>query len=325
MPVNGIDVSEFQGNINWNEVKESGVKFAILREGYSTQTNGNIDPKFVENYNNASAVEIPLGAYHYSTALNSREAREEAEFCLKNIDNRKLEYPICFDIESSEQLSPDNKTRTDICIAFCEEIEKAGYYAMIYCSLNWWENYLISEELASKYDLWLAQYDVRYPSVSCGMWQKGQSNEIGGINGSVDIDEAFKDYPSIIKNKGLNGFEKSDPSIPEAPIENEFYIDYRVKSGDTLSEISKNYNVSIEKLAEVNGIKNVDLIYSGQLLLIPSNKVQDFSVFYYKVLMGDTLSGIANKFNTTVEELVKLNGIKDANLIYVNQILKVPR
>lgn len=325
MPVNGIDVSEFQGNINWNEVKRSGIKFAILREGYGTQSNGNIDSKFIENYNNANLLEVPLGAYHYSVALSTQEAFQEAEFCLKNIGNRKFEYPICLDMEAPEQLSLDNRTRTDICKTFCEEIEKAGYYAMIYCNLNWWKNYLINEELAAKYDLWLAQYEVRYPSISCGIWQKGQSTEIGGIQGSVDIDEAFKDYPSIIKNKGLNGFKESNPSIPEVPVENEFYIDYRVKSGDTLSEISKNYNVPINKLAEVNGIKNVDLIYSGQLLLIPRNEVQDFSVFYYKVLLGDTLSGIANKFNTTVEELVRINNIKDVNLIYVNQILRVPR
>ena len=153
----GVDVSKWQGRINWHEARNDGVEFAILREGYGKESPNQIDKRFEENYRNAKAVGIPVGVYHYSYADSVEDARKEAQFCLKNITGKQLEYPICFDIEDKEQLKLNNRQRTDICKAFCEEIEKAGYYVMIYCNLNWYKNYLYSEEL-KKYDLWLAQW-----------------------------------------------------------------------------------------------------------------------------------------------------------------------
>ncbi len=153
MEFKGIDVSKWNGNINWDKVKSAGINFAIVREGYGKKDPRQIDKKFKDNINGAKAVGIPTGCYHYSYADSVEDAKREAEFCLENIRDMKLEYPVCFDIEDREMLKLSNRQRTDIVKTFCSEIEKAGFYAMFYCNANWLNNYLIKEELLPKYDL----------------------------------------------------------------------------------------------------------------------------------------------------------------------------
>ena len=146
----------------------------------------------------------------------------------------QLEYPIALDIEDRTMLSLNSRQRTDIVKAFCSEIEKAGYYAMFYCNLNWLNNYLYKEELLPKYDLWLAQCNVPAPAVSCGIWQKSDKGYISGISGNVDIDIAYKNYPEIMKQKGLNGFSKSatNNSTPN-------YFTYTVKKATVYRQLLK--------------------------------------------------------------------------------------
>lgn len=258
----GIDVSKWQGSINWQEAKNDGVEFAILREGYGKENPSQVDKKFEENYKNAKAAGIPVGVYHYSYADSVEDARKEAQFCLKNIAGKQLEYPICFDIEDSEMLVLSTRKRTDICKAFCEEIEKAGYYAMIYCNLNWYKNYLYSEEL-KKYDFWLAQWNVAEPSVSCGIWQKSDKGSIDGISGNVDLNIAYKDYPMIMKINGLNGFKPISGGEYKPHVQS-----YTVKKGDTLMAIAKKYGTTVDRLVKANSIKDKNKIYAGQIIQI---------------------------------------------------------
>lgn len=265
MALKGIDVSKWNGNINWEKVRNSGINFAIIREGYGKKDPNQVDKKFKDNINGAKSVGIGAGVYHYSYADSVEDAVNEAQFCLENIKGLKLEYPIVFDIEDKEQLKLNNRQRTDIVKAFCGEIEKNGYYAMFYCNLNWLNNYLYKDELLSKYDLWLAQWSVNVPSVSCGIWQKSDNGCIDGINGNVDLDMAYKNYPEIIKNKGLNGSNKSDDNsnLPS-------YFTYTVKKGDTLWAISERYLGSGSKYKEIKDFNNLksDIIYPGQVLKI---------------------------------------------------------
>ena len=177
----------------------------------------------------------------------------------------RFEYPVCLDIEDRTMLSLSNRQRTDIVKAFCSEIEKAGYYAMFYCNLNWLNNYLYKDELLSKYDLWLAQWCVGKPSVPCGIWQKSDKGSINGISGNVDIDIAYKNYPEIMKSKGLNGFNKeNNPASTN-------YFTYTVKKGDTLWAIAQRYLGSGYKYKEIKDLNalNSDMIYPGQTLKIP--------------------------------------------------------
>lgn len=263
MSLNGIDISKWNGKIDFQKVKNYGTDFLIIRSSYGKESPNQIDKRFEENYKNAKAVGIPVGVYHYSYADSVEDARKEAQFCLKNISGKQLEYPVCFDIEDRTQLCLSNHQRTDICKAFCEEIENAGYYVMIYCNFNWYKNYLCFDEL-KKYDLWLAHWDVTEPGTECGIWQKTNKGQIDGINGNVDLNEAFKDYPAIMKIRGLNGF-KAVSAGDYKPNATQYYT---VKKGDTLTAISKKYGTTIDKLVKANGIKDKNKIYVGQLLKI---------------------------------------------------------
>ena len=262
----GIDVSKWQGSINWNEVKKTGIDFAIIREGWGKKSPTQTDKKFKENYEGAKSVGIPIGSYHYSYADSVDDAKREAEFCLENIHGLQFEYPIVLDIEDRTMLSLSNRQRTDIVKAFCSEVEKAGYYAMFYCNANWLRNYLFKDELLPKYDLWLAQWDVDVPYVSCGIWQRTDKGAISGINGNVDLNVAYKNYPEIMQSKGLNGFSKSSSSSS-----NPSYFTYTVKKGDTLWAIAQRYLGSGYKYKEIKDLNalNSDMIYPGQTLKIP--------------------------------------------------------
>lgn len=258
----GIDVSKWQGSINWQEAKNDGVEFAIIREGYGKKDPKQVDKLFHRNIQEAQKVGLPVGVYHYSYADSVSDAKAEAEFCLENIQGYKLEYPVVFDLEDRTQLALTNRQRTDIVKAFCNEIEASGYYAMLYTNLNWYKNYLYSEEL-KKYDLWLAQWSVAEPSVPCGIWQYSDKGTIDGISGNVDLNISYKDYPTIMKTKGLNGFKASASNKSNV-------INYKVKKGDTLWDLAKKYlgdGAKYKEIKELNSLKS-DTIYPGQVLKI---------------------------------------------------------
>lgn len=260
MELRGIDISKWNSFIDWQEVKSDGVQFAMIREGYGKKNPNQIDKRFKENYNGAKAAGIPVGVYHYSYADSVADAKAEAQFCLENIKGMQLEYPVVFDLEDKEQLKLNNRQRTDIVKAFCSEIEKNGYYAMLYVNLNWYNNYLIKDEI-KRYDLWIANWHVDKPSVECGIWQYSDCGKINGINGNVDLNISYKDYPSIMKSKGLNGFKAGTSNKSNV-------INYKVKKGDTLSAIAKKYNTTVSKIAKDNGIKDINKIYPNEILKI---------------------------------------------------------
>ena len=261
----GIDVSKWNGNINWDKIKSAGINFAIVREGYGKKDPRQIDKKFKDNINGAKSVGIHTSVYHYSYADSVEDAINEAQFCLENIEGLKLEYPVIIDVEDKEQLKLNNRQRTDIVKAFCSEIERAGYYAAFYCNLNWLNNYFIKEELLPKYDLWLAEWNKDKPSCSCGIWQYSSAGKIDGISGNVDLDVSYKNYPEIMKNKGLNGFSKANNSASTN------YFNYTVKKGDTLWAIAQRYLGGGSKYKEIKTLNalNSDTIYPNQVLKIP--------------------------------------------------------
>ena len=207
-PLHGIDVSDWQKDINWQAVKDSRkVQFAMIRSGWSTGIDGNeTDRKFYQNVKNAKAVGMPIGVYHYSYARTVEEARDEAKYCLSIIKGHKFDYPIVFDIEEPRMEKLGKRTLTDIVKAFCNTIESAGYYAAFYASPHWLNNFLYSDELLNRYDLWLAHWGVDSPSRKCGIWQYTSEGSVPGIVGNVDLDYAYKDYPTIMRNLRRNGY-----------------------------------------------------------------------------------------------------------------------
>ncbi|MBR3768601.1 MAG: glycoside hydrolase family 25 protein [Clostridia bacterium] len=198
----GIDVSVFQGDIDWNQVAKDGIDFVMLRvgfRGYGTKGIMQIDEKFYENCKGADAAGLKVGVYFYSQAINEEEAREEARFVLEAIKGIKLQFPIAYDWEyvDNAEARTANMTSSEITAcakAFCEEIKAAGHTAIIYfnCEIGYFEYELAT---LSQYDFWLAEY-FEYPSFvyDYKMWQYTDSGTVKGINGNVDINISLVDY-----------------------------------------------------------------------------------------------------------------------------------
>lgn len=206
----GIDVSKHQGRIDWQAVKETGeVQFAILRAGYGRYTSQK-DSQFERNYLCAKAVGIPVGAYWYSYAESVEEAKEEAKACLQVLQGKRFEYPIYFDIEDCVQLILGKAELTEICEAFCDMLEDAGYYAGVYASTYWFTNKLDHARLAANYTIWLADYRKYYDKdLARHMHQYSAKGRVKGIQGRVDLDVCTLNFPAIIKAAGLNGYSKA--------------------------------------------------------------------------------------------------------------------
>jgi len=197
----GIDVSAYQGEIDWQKVASDGVDFAIIRLGYRGYTAGALmdDPCFEANIKGAAEAGIDVGVYFFSQALNTREALEEAEYVLSVIEPYDVSWPVVFDWEplyyyGSRTANYSGKTVTDCAIAFMDKVKAAGYDTMVYFNKSLAYLRLDLERL-QYYDVWLAQYATQAPDYiyAYDMWQYGTA-EIDGIDGPVDVNIAFRDY-----------------------------------------------------------------------------------------------------------------------------------
>lgn len=207
----GIDVSTFQGIINWSQVKADGVRFAMIRSGYGWEDpERQTDVRFHDNMEGTRQAGIPAGAYHYSYATNREQAEKEAEFFLKVIQGYTFEYPVALDLEDASQRSLSRDTLTDIAYTFLNRVEEAGYYVMLYTNLDWLVNRLDMDRL-SRFDVWLAQWNSE-PTYSgdFGVWQYTSNGQVAGISTPVDRDVSYRDYPSLIRAAGLNGLRPGD-------------------------------------------------------------------------------------------------------------------
>ncbi len=207
MELKGIDVSHHNGTVDWDKVKADGIEFAILRCGYGRKSVRQIDRQFERNYHECKRVGIPVGVYHYSYAKNADDARLEADFMLELIAGKQFEYPVIFDIEDKGQEAFGKDVLTDITVAFCEKIEAADWYVSIYSNPDWFTNKLDLERL-KPYDKWLAHWasQPKWGSEFGGLWQYTDSGRVNGIETAVDMNISYRDYPSIIKRAGLNGY-----------------------------------------------------------------------------------------------------------------------
>ena len=189
----GIDVSKWNGEIDWDKVKNAGVEFAIIRAGYRGSVSGSLvqDPRFEENMRGAQAAGIPTGVYFFTQAVNEVEAVEEASMVLELLRKYKVEFPVFIDTEGAggngRADALDVETRTRVCEAFCRTIENAGYTAGVYGSRNWYNNRLETKRL-DNYFIWLAEYrSVPLYQGYYGMWQYTSKGKIDGIDGNVDL------------------------------------------------------------------------------------------------------------------------------------------
>lgn len=194
--IKGIDVSSFQGKPDWTKVKNSGIKFAILR----IHQKSGIDTSFEHNYKGCKSNGILIGGYKYSYALTPAQAIDEAEDVLSVLGGRGLDFPVFYDLEWSQQRSFGKQAIENIAVAFLTRIKKAGYKVGIYCNLDWYNNVL--SDALKQYDCWIARYPANdngsvqerlRPNVGVG-WQYSSKGKASGISGNVDMDVFYTDY-----------------------------------------------------------------------------------------------------------------------------------
>lgn len=195
----GIDVSKWNGNIDWNAVKNSGVSYVIIRCGYRGSSTGALieDPKFRSNIKGAKAAGLKVGVYFFSQAVNEVEAVEEASMALSLVSGYGLNYPIFLDVESSGGRGDgiSKETRTAVCKAFCQTVQNSGYSAGIYANKTWLTSYINTGNLTG-YKIWLAQYAAApsYTATRYDMWQYSSKGKVSGISGNVDMNISYMNY-----------------------------------------------------------------------------------------------------------------------------------
>lgn len=195
----GIDVSKWNGSIDWNAVRNSGVSYVIIRCGYRGSSTGALieDPKFVSNIKGAKAAGLKVGVYFFTQAVNEVEAVEEASMAINLVRGYGLNYPIFLDVEASggRADSISAATRTAICRAFCATVQNSGYSAGIYANKTWLTSYINTGSLTG-YKIWLAQYASApsYTATRYDMWQYSSKGKVSGISGNVDMNISYMNY-----------------------------------------------------------------------------------------------------------------------------------
>lgn len=321
----GIDVSNWSGRINWREVADSGVEVVIIQASEGTFYR---DPYLQEFYDGATGNGLKVGFYHFFNPNSSGTPAQQARYFVDTIRGLHSDCKLVLDLEQTGGLS--NYELTKRAVEFLEEVKSySGLDTAVYTYAYFAEHNLYNGLGISDYPLWIAQLREGGPlpnqiwgSRHAG-WQYSDTGRVSGISANVDLD-IFYDEMFLNDRANIEGERRQES-------DNNKVIYYTVQSGDTLSSIATRYGVTVENLASINGLSNPNLIYPGEVLKIyPENnrnivnrgKVEFSST--YIVRLGDTLSLIAKRFNTTVNDLVELNDIANPNLIYPGEILKVP-
>lgn len=205
----GIDVSVWDGNINFNSVKSSGIDFVIIRAGYGSHSSG-IDKLFEKNYTNAKKANLNIGAYWYSYAKSSSDAKLEANTCISIIKEKQFDYPIFLDIEELYFFANGKNFCNNIITSFCNEMEKYKYFSGFYMSSYYLKNY-VSSTVSSRYAVWVAEYSNKLNyNAPYGIWQYSSTGSVSGIQNNCDLNYGYIDYPSIIIKGGFNGYNSSN-------------------------------------------------------------------------------------------------------------------
>lgn len=294
-----IDVSNFQGNINWEAVKAAGVEGAIIRCGWGQDIASQNDPKFKRNVEECIRLGIPFGVYLYSYAKTTSQAKGEAEHTMRLCSpyKDKMTYPVFYDLEQAGTESG----AVERARVWCDILQKNGFKVGIYANLNWWRNYLKG---LNEFPKWVACYGSTKPNVS-GMvaWQYTSKGRVNGISGNVDCSQ----------NYGLATGTAPAPAPAEPKKSNE-EIAAEVWAGKWGNGVDR---VSRLKAAGYDPKAIQALVDKGV------GKPSADEPVYYIVQKNDTLSAIAKKFGTTQKQLIAWNNIKNKNLIITGQKMRV--
>lgn len=208
----GVDLSYHNGTVDFAALANDGADFVILRVGYLKNGKANKDEKFEEYYAAARKAGLDIGAYVYSYDTSADTLRKNTAEMLKALEGKTFEYPIYLDIEDATQKVLSEKTLMNICNTYCELLVENKYYPGIYSYLSFVESKLDTEKLANHFEVWVAHYneslEKTYYIGQYNMWQYTEDGSIDGVSGEVDLNVCYKNYPSIIKSYGYNGYTK---------------------------------------------------------------------------------------------------------------------
>lgn len=318
--MNGIDVSVFQGSINWGSVKSAGTEFAILRAGGSDDGFYK-DRNFEANYSGCKNSGIPVGAYYVvgPHCISTADGEADAKRFIEILKGKQFEMPVYIDFEVPSAVTKAGNT--DAVIGFCQTMEKAGYYAGVYASDYAGFKDRLNKDRIKQFTWWVAHYgdDPDY-AIPYDMWQYSSSGSVNGISGRVDHNKCYKDFPTIIKNGGYNGYKKATAGSNASKPASQHVAQPAKKSNEQVAQeviAGKwgNGNDRVQRLQKAG--------YNAQTIQSLVNQKLQPQPVYYTVQSGDTLSGIASKYGTTYQKIAQMNGISNPNVIYAGQKLRV--
>lgn len=311
----GIDISEFQGEIDFEEVRRSGIEVVYIRVGAGEYT----DEYFAENYERAKAAGLKIGFYHYVTARSVEEGRRQARFFASLAAGREPDMRLAMDFEYFGSLSVSQINA--ISEAYLDELTAlTRREAVIYSDLSSARN-IFSRALAEKYPLWAAQYGADEPSAN-GKWrewvgfQYTDEGRVGGIYGNVDRN-IFTEGIFLSDSGRIDGEKRTTVRARTRT------LTVYVRAGDTLWAIAREYGTTVEAIARENRIVDPNRIFAGERLRITLS-VRGNGEEIYTVRRGDTPISIAGKFGVTLSALEDRNGLERGETIYAGDKLSIP-
>ena len=311
----GIDISEFQGEIDFEEVRRSGIEAVYIRVGAGEYT----DEYFAENYERAKAVGLKIGFYHYVTARSVEEGRRQARFFASLAAGREPDMRLAMDFEYFGSLSVSQINA--ISEAYLDELTAlTKREAVIYSDLSNARN-IFSRALAEKYPLWAAQYGADEPSAN-GKWrdwvgfQYTDEGRVGGIYGNVDRN-IFTEGIFLSDSRRIDGEKRTSVRAGTRT------LTIYVRAGDTLWAIAREYGTTVEAIARENRIADPNRIFAGERLRI-TLPARGSGEEIYTVRRGDTPISIAGKFGVTLSALEDRNGLERGETMYTGDKLSIP-
>ncbi len=311
----GIDISEFQGEIDFEEVRRSGIEAVYIRVGAGEYT----DEYFAENYERAKAAGLKIGFYHYVTARSVEEGRRQARFFASLAAGREPDMRLAMDFEYFGSLSVSQINA--ISEAYLDELTAlTRREAVIYSDLSNARN-IFSRALAEKYPLWAAQYGADEPSAN-GKWrewvgfQYTDEGRVGGIYGNVDRN-IFTEGIFLSDSGRIDGEKRTTVRARTRT------LTVYVRAGDTLWAIAREYGTTVEAIARENRIADPNRIFAGERLRI-TLPARGSGEEIYTVRRGDTPISIAGKFGVTLSALEDRNGLERGETIYAGDKLSIP-
>jgi lysozyme len=311
----GIDISEFQGEIDFEEVRRSGIEAVYIRVGAGEYT----DEYFAENYERAKAAGLKIGFYHYVTARSVEEGRRQARFFASLAAGREPDMRLAMDFEYFGSLSVSQINA--ISEAYLDELTALTWReAVIYSDLSNARN-IFSRALAEKYPLWAAQYGADEPSAN-GKWrewvgfQYTDEGRVGGIYGNVDRN-IFTEGIFLSDSGRIDGEKRTTVRARTRT------LTVYVRAGDTLWAIAREYGTTVEAIARENRIVDPNKIFAGERLRI-TLPARGSGEEIYNVRRGDTPISIAGKFGVTLSALEDRNGLERGETIYAGDKLSIP-